>query len=243
MATGRMPDFGGQLAPKPGGRVVQFRWNYGDAGDASRYQRLRAVLAANTPNPWLRTLISQSGEPRPGSIEAVIGLLATDQAGAFGTVLDFVEIDDHRAVDTADAGELTFDEWLREFHPVGRDDFLMALPLYHLYRDTGALLPTIQAIPDQWLDAVLANTRGMLFWTAQWIEVIRVAGNVGGQEALQLLRAYQLGQSDTQAVLEQLRYFATGQSLMQIINERSPTGASFGSPDYLAGDWLHQHWS
>lgn len=238
-----MPDFAWHLAPRPGLRVVQFRWRNDDTEAASDYHRLRAVLAANTPNPWLRTLIDRSSDNGSRGIEAFIGLLSTDQPEAFGTVLDFAELEDHRAGDTADAGKLTFDEWLREFRPVGRDDFLMALPLYHLYRDTGGLLPTIQAIPDPWLDAVLANTRGMLFWTAQWLEVIRVAGDVGRQEALQLLRAYQLGQSDTQAALEQLRYFATGQSLMQIITERSPTGAPFGSPDYLAGHWLHQHWS
>lgn len=243
MATGRMPDFGGQLASRPGVRVVQFNWSDDDAGDASDYPRLRAVLAANTPNPWLRTLISQSGEARPRGIEALIGLRASDQAGAFGTVLDFAELDDHRAGYTAAAGELIFDAWLREFQPVSRDDFLMALPLYYLYRRTCEVAPAIQATPDPWLDGALKSTRGMLFWTAQWIEVIRVIGNTGRQEALQVLRAYQLGRPDAAATLEELRYLATGQSLMEIINERSPTRAPFGSPDYIAGDWLYQYWS
>lgn len=235
--------FPGKLQSKPGGRVAQLRWSSDDIADSGAYHRLRAKLAAHTPNPWLRSLIEQPRDELPHGIEALVGVRESDEAGAFGTVLDFSELDEYPAGVTATDGQLTFDEWLRAFRPVSRDDFLMALPFYHLYRHTGEVVPAIQATPDAWLDGVLKSTRAMLFWTAQWIEVFRVVGNMGQQEALQLLRAYQLGRPDAAATLEELRYLATGQSLMEIINERSPTGTAFGSPDYIAGDWLHQYWS
>lgn len=236
--------FPGKLQSKPGGRVTQLRWSSDDIADSGAYQRLKTNLAAHTPNPWLRSLIEQSSdEPPPQEIEALIGVRVSDKAGAFGTVLDFSELDEYQAGVTATDGQLTFDSWLREFCPAGQDDLLMALPLYYLYRRTGEVAPAIQTAPDPWLDGVLKSTRGMLFWTAQWIEVFRVVGNMGRQDALQLLRAYQLGRPDAAATLEELRYLATGQSLREIISERSPTGAPFGSPDYIAGDWLQQNWS
>ena len=232
----------GKSPSKPSGCVAQLRWRSDDIADSGAYQRLKTNLAAHTPNPWLRSLIEQSSDEPPQEIEALIGIRVSNKAEAFGTVLDFSEFDECQAGVTATDGQLTFDEWLREFRPVGRDDSLMALPLYYLYRRTGEVAPAIQTAPDPWLDGVLKNTRGMLFWTAQWTEVFRVVGNMSRQDAMQLLRAYQLGRPDGAATLEQISYLATGQSLMEIINERSPTGTAFGSPDYIAGDWLHQYW-
>lgn len=243
MGGSDLPGISDRLRSKPSGRVAQLRWRNDGNGSSSAYHHLRDKLAAHTPNPWLRSVIEQSSDEPPQGIEALIGVRVSDEAGTFGIVLDFSECDAHQAGVTAPDGQLTFDVWLREFRPAGQADFLMALSLYYLYRRTGEVVPAIQPTPDPWLDGVLKSTRGMLFWTAQWIEVFRVVGSMGRQDALQLLRAYQLGQSDTQAALEQLRYFATGQSLMQIIEERSPTRAPFGSPDYIAGDWLHQYWS
>lgn len=228
----------------PGCRLIQQRWSSDDiAIPPGTYDLLKTSLAAHTPNPWLRSLIEHPGNELPHGIEALIGVRESDEADTFGTVLDFGEFEQDQADAKAPDGQLTFDAWLREFRPAGREDFLMALPLYRLYQQTGEVVRAVQATPDPWLEGLLNGTRGMLFWSAQWLEVFRVIGDMDRHEALRLLRAYQLDRPNVATVLGQLRYSATGQSLVQIIEERSPTGAPFGSPDYIAGDWLHHYWS
>lgn len=178
----------------------------------------------------------------PDGFEALVEVNHEAEEMAVGTLLEFSEWRYSDPDINATGNELSFDEWLCEFRPESRDDFLMVLPLYHLYQRSGEVIPKVQATPDPWLDAMLKNTRGMLLWTQQWIELFRVISNIDRQGASRLFRDYMRSCPDASVALNQTRYFATGQSLMQIIKERSPSRLPFGSPDYLVGDWLHQYW-
>ena len=223
-------------------RVVHLRHTVADIGDADAYFQLRATLARNAINPWLRCWMEKLDDELPCGFEAIVGMRQEVSDWKLGSLLDFSEwFWPEQEIHAAKNG-LSFDQWLLEFHPAGRDDFLMALPLYYLYQHSGTVIPRVLATPDPWLDAMLNSTRGMLLWTSQWVELLRVIGNIGEQGACRLIKDYMLGRPNASLVLEQIRYFAAGQSFMQIIEERSPTRRPVGSPDYVAADWLHQNW-
>ncbi len=224
-------------------RVVHLRHTVAEIGDADAYYQLRATLARNAINPWLRCWMEKLDDELPHGFEAIMGMRQEDGELNSGPLLDFSEwFWTEQEIHAAKNG-LSFDQWLLEFHPAGRDDFLMALPLYYLYQHSGTVIPRVLATPDPWLDAMLNSTRGMLLWTSQWVDLLRVIGNIGEQGACRLIKDYMLGRPNASVVLEQIRYFAAGLSFMQIIEERSPTRRPVGSPDYVAADWLQQNWS
>jgi hypothetical protein len=89
---------------------------------------------------------------------------------------------------------------------------------------------------------MLKSTRGMLFWKTQWIELVRIVGRSSAQHTWELVKGFQFGDSNAVSALAEMRYAGTGQSLLEIIRERSPGSGPMGMPDYLAGEWLHRHW-
>jgi hypothetical protein len=219
-------------------RLVHLHQTVADVGDATMYYQLRRTLASHAINPGLRSWMSGLGESLPRGFDAIVEF-RQDGESNIGALLDFSEWHEPDQGIAATKDRLSFDQWLLEYRPTGRDDCLMALPLYYLYQRTGVVAPTVRAVPDPWLDGLLQNTRGMLFWSYQWIEVVRLIHNISVPAAHRLIRDYQLGFPDADVALNQKRYLATGQTLVQIINERSPARGAFGSPDFFAGDWLH----
>lgn len=231
---------GGSRSIGKRGHLVQLRRTVAEIGNADAYYRLRATLAAHAISPWQRSWMEGLGDDLPRGFEAIVEMDHENGATTFGTLLDYSEWFDPELDIAVSENELAFCQWLHEFRPECRDDFLMALPLYYLYQHSGEVMPRLRPTPDPWLDAMLKNTRGMLFWTSQWVELLGVISNIGQQGACRLIKDYMLSRPNASVVLEQIRYFATGQSFLQIIEDRSPTQLPVGSPDYLVGDWLHR---
>jgi hypothetical protein len=223
------------------GRLLQLGNTVEDVGGAEAYFRWRRTLAACALNPWLRSWMEELGDDRPRGFEAILGMTHDNGDLTFGKLLDFHEWFD--PVFDVSERQLTFDQWLNEFRPGDRDDFHMALPLFKLYQSTGEVMPRIRPTPDSWLDAMLKNTRGMLFWTTQWQELLRIINSTEQRDAKLLIQRYMLTRPNARVDLEQIGYVATGQNFMQIIEERSPSQRPMGAPDYIVGEWLHQHWA
>ncbi len=93
-------------------------------------------------------------------------------------------------------------------------------------------------MPAPWLDAILKNTRGMLFWHARWIELVRIVVGLSQPQAWQLIQSHLQLRPNAVPALQQTHYSGAGQHMMQIIEERSPGLAPRSAPDYLAGHWL-----
>lgn len=219
-------------------RLVYLRHAATDVGNASAYVQLRKAFATRAISPGLRDWIGGLGDDAPLGFEAIVEIRRDGDRLGYGAVLDFNEYYwPVHELDVANA-RLDFDQWLVEFDPKGRDDLLMALPLYHLYRQSGLVVPMVRSTPDPWLDGLLHSTRGMLLWSHQWTTLVCVIGGMGSREARRLIRDYQLGCPEAYAALRDKPQRATRQSLLQIIEERSPMRCSLGSPDFAVGNWL-----
>lgn len=224
-------------------RLIFLRKNVADFGSAGDYMRFRKELSTHAINPWLRRWMEERHDEQAMRCEALVSMRNEQGChGIFDDLLDFSESFVGEPDKPDNETELSVDEWLREFRPENRNDFLMALPLYGQYRETGEVLRVIDAKPDPWLDAFLKDTRGMLFWMQQWVELFRIVGDIGRREAQSLVQGYLLDRQDALVRIKKIRYASTGSSLMQIIKERRVASGPFGAPDYLAGDWLQQYW-
>lgn len=221
------------------GRMLHLRHEVAEMTDASVYLRLRARLATRSLSPCLRSWMEALDDGLPYRYEALVEIAQDSGEIKLGTLLNFYESFDPEP----DTPALTFVDWLPRFRPEGRDDFLMALPLYELYRYSGTILPVIRPTPDPWLDAMLGRTRGMLFWRQQYVELVRLSGGMDHGRATQLIQDYVKRLPGAVSALEQIRYAATDQNVMQIITERSSDFGPHGTPDYLATDWLRRHWA
>ncbi len=226
------------------GPLVDIRRTVEEIGGADAYYRLRDKLAANAICPWVRLWIEALGDSVPRGIEATVEMIHENGAMTIGPVVHYGEWDEPEDDIAVSLDKLTFGQWLHEFRPEGRDDFVMAQSLYsfYLYQGSGEIFPKIQVTPDPWLDAMLKSTRGLLFWRPQWIELCRMVGNLGPDESWRLYRDYACRRPNASGALDQIRYLATDQSLMQIFEERCPGLGLRGWPDYVTGDWLHQYW-
>jgi hypothetical protein len=232
-------------------RLVQVQKETKDL-DLHSYNRLKTNLASYAVNPWLKKWMERPSGPEDTvhHIEWLVGIRPADGCKTSYHLLDFIEYCGRELTPAKQhpGKELSFEEWLSAFKPKNRDDYLMALRLYHnYYRRTGAIIPLIKPTPDPWLDAMLRSTRGMLFWQEQFTTFIRLAGDTTLRAAQQLVRDYSLNRpgNNASAFLSERRYFPTGQSLMQIVEERSPYPLKppEGTPDYITGDWLHKNLS
>lgn len=227
------------------GELAQLRWNTEEIGGVNGFRRMKAKLAALALDPWEREYMGRLYEDEgvPCCVDALVEVHRRKDRLEFGTLLEFQEYwcnspDDYPP---PRADDLTFGEWVRNFQPKGRDDFMMAMTLYRRYRNTGEVIPRINATLDPWLDAFLASTRGILLWTHQWTELLRISGH-RAKEAMTLLYDYINGREDAIAKFNDLTYPITGQTVMQIVKERSLDGNCFGNPDYLVGDWLYKYY-
>ena len=233
VAANCQPEVGSAL--QQGKRLLHLRHEVADIGGDSAFLRLRADLAEHALDPWLRSWMQVLDGELPYRFEALVEVERGSDGTKFGALLDYHESFEPESSQLP----LGFVDWLPLFNPQGRDDFLMALPLYWAYRDTGDLLPSIRPTPDRWLDALLTSTRGMLFWKRQFVDLVHRGGGVDHAQAHQLVRDYVKRRPDAYSALGKLRYAPTGQNMMQIIAERSIGLGVYAVPDYLLGDWLH----
>lgn len=229
-------------------RLTLLRWDF-EAIPLDSYGMFINLLAGHAINPWLRNWMEGCADNQPSCVEALVEVRSENDNMSLGTLLDFNEWYGHEALDSSNLNglpkedELSFDEWMKTFRPVSRDDFLMALPLYNWYRNTGVVLPEVEVTQAPWLDAFLASTRGILLWKHQWLELLRLSGCPGGWSGAERLFRHFLGRRVTAAdTLRQLIFPPTGQTAMQVIEERSLADTCFGSPDYLAGEWLNKYY-
>ena len=217
-------------------KLIQLQYKFSGVEDAHVRSRFWSMLAAHAFHPWLRSWMESACASIPCHFETLVELLPNGREPEIGALLDVWELSELPVAET-----LSFEKWLREFQPKSRDDCLMALPLYRYYRLSGLTFSTTQTTPDPWLDAMLRSTRGMLLWRYQWTELIRMAGGTTVQVATQLISDYLLKLKGAASSLRNIHYPVTGQSLIQIIKERSPGQMPIGNPDYLTGEWLHKY--
>jgi len=145
--------------------------------------------------------------------------------------------------------DLSFQKWLEAFQPLNRYDYAMALDLYFSSRDFGERVPTIKPTQDPWLNAFLKDTRGFLLWRHQFIEVIKILSALSGKKlamkAEDIVTALNKKEAssvmEAEDILAKIRYPDTGQTLLEIVNERSHRRRHWGEPDYVSADWLLQY--
>lgn len=219
------------------GHLIELRQSTTAFCNINEFKHYRERLLTCSLNPWLRSC--QFGDS-PIQFEALVEMKRISGEIKIITLLEYKEYSDINQMNSE--GDLTFLEWLATFQPATRDDFLMALPLYRWHQRTGEIVATLNATPDPWLDALLKNTRGILFWSYQWRELIRMVGHVGISHATRLYSDYLLNRAGALDSVRQAQYVSTGQTLLQIIEERSVRGLYAGSPEYVLGDWLHQYY-
>lgn len=224
------------------GSLIELRQAAKNIGEAGTFCRFRDDLLACAINPWVKTV---DWSDLPDYFEAMVEIRQPSTETKIVALLDYCE--GQRWVSDIE-GRLSFMEWLKAFKPLNRHECAMALPLYHDYRLDGIIVPIVQPTPDTWLDAFLKDTRGILFWRDQLVELIRMVTGKGDltnriAKALRTKNANTL--PDAMDALRKARYFGTGQSLLEIIDERSVRGVDsyWGTPDYIVGDWLLQYLS
>lgn len=195
-------------------------------------------------NPWLKEAYQHrdSHENIPNGIWALIACERCDGATTTAVLLDFVELDFWLISETTPPfeGITGFTEWMALFNPISWGDWLIAPKLYQMHLRTGENLPALVATPDPWIDAVLRDSRGMLMWTHQFIQIIRLIGNVGITQASVIHSSWLLRKPGWERLLEKI-YPPTKQTLLQIFEERTIGMQSLGSPDYILADWLSTH--
>lgn len=118
----------------------------------------------------------------------------------------------------------------------------MVPKLYLMHLRTGKNMPALTATPDPWIDAMLRQSRGMLMWSHQIIEIIRMIADVGITEANQIRSNWVLRKPEIKETLRNVHYPPTQQTLLQIIKERTTGMEYLGSPDYFFADWLSKQY-
>lgn len=239
----KIGSFASTVVSQQGMKRELFQWRMHSVGFKSldEYHEVRKRFALNAINPFLRKWLEETPDYQPILAEALVEAHFDNDEVKFGALLDYMEWFDEYNINNE---ELSIKDWMGAFQPVSRDDFLMALPLYRWHRATGKVVQKIQPTPDPWLDAMLAPTRGILLWyRSQWLELIRMSGCEGGLVgAADLLNHYIMGRKWAPEKLGRLIYPPTGQSVMEIIKERSLDGYLLGCPDFVAGDWLYRYY-
>ena len=155
------------------GRCWKFRW-FLDENE----------LMSKTINPWLKGAYRHKDLHEEKIPAGVWGLIACERGnGAMNpsVLLDFMELDfdDFPEIAKNFDGIMKFTEWVAHFNPKTWGDWLMVPKLFKLYLRSRQNLPALAATPDPWLDAVLRESHGILMWTHQLIQIIRMIADVG----------------------------------------------------------------
>ncbi|MDD2934635.1 MAG: hypothetical protein PHO76_12190 [Methylotenera sp.] len=227
-------------------QLIEIRKVKGDFATLNNYHEFRAEMLSMAIQPWFKTAFQDkdSAENIPESVWAIIGCEKTGGAVSNLVLLAYEELDYSITSETAypSEGFTGFHEWVTQFNPTSWGDWLMLPKLYLMHLRTGKELPTLTATPDPWVDAVLRESRGMLMWSNQFIEITRMIANVSLTEANQMRSSWVLREPDNKDKLSNIHYPPSQQTLLQILEERMVGMEYLGSPDYFFADWLIRYY-
>lgn len=228
-------------------QLIEIRKIDRDFSSGDDYLAFRNELMSKAINPWLKDAYQQSDIHEDGIPKGVWALIACERGdGAMSTsvLLDFVELDFDEFPEAARNfdGIMDFTGWVAHFNPKTWGDWLMVPKLFSLYLRSMQNLPALAAAPDPWLDAALRESRGMLMWTHQLIQIIRVIANVGITEATKMTTCILMKKPGWEKLLGNI-YPPIKQSLLQIFEERTVGMQCLGSPDYFLADFLSNHFN
>ncbi|PPD51390.1 MAG: hypothetical protein CTY12_08085 [Methylotenera sp.] len=227
-------------------QLIEIRKVKGDFGSIDDYLAFRDDLVGKSIHPWLNQACQRNSD-HESIPEGIWALTASrpHESEVNSIVLAFAELDFEETAETRlpFEGVNSFDEWVSQFNPKTMDDWLMVPKLFLIHLRTGRNLPALTTTPDPWIDAMLCESRGMLMWSYQFIEMIRMIANVGITEATKIHSKYVMMPLKHREMIEKIYYEPTNQTLMQIFRERTVGMQHLGSPDYFLADWLLRHYS
>ena len=211
------------------------------------YMDFRNELMSKAINPWLKEAFHHKDiheEKIPSGVWALIACERETGAMNASMLLDFMELDFDDFPEAAKNfdGIMSFTEWVMHFNPKTWGDWLMVPKLFKLHLRSRHNLPALTATPDPWLDAVLRESRGMLMWTHQLIQIIRMIADVGITEATRITTCALMRNPAWEKLLGNI-HPPTKQSLLQIFEERTVGMQCLGSPDYILADCLSNHFN
>jgi hypothetical protein len=228
-------------------QLIEIRKVKTDFASSNDYMVFRNELMSKAINPWLKDACHHKDiheEKIPSGVWALIACEQETGAMNASMLLDFMELDfDNLPYASKNFdGIINFTEWVAHFSPKSWGDWLMVPKLFKLHLRSRENMPALAAAPDIWLNAVLRESRGILMWTYQLIQIIRMIADVGITEATKITTCVLMRNPGWEKLLETI-YPPTKQSLLQIFEERTVGMQCLGSPDYLLADWLSNHFN
>jgi hypothetical protein len=220
-------------------KVVEVRRAYSRFQTSNELWEFRNDLLGRCQDYWTVKAYQDCNDQNAGGIWALVVHENSDEVTTNGSVIAYEEYDDF--TETFDAA-MSFKDWVSIFSPSTHGDWLMAPKLFRLYLLTGKNLPDLVATHDPWIDAVLSESRGMLMWSHQFIEIVRMVAGVSHIEATRTYTSYILRKEGGLALLAHI-YPPTNQTLLQIIEERTVGIQSLGAPNYLIASRLSENFA
>ena len=226
-------------------QLIEIRKVKSDFATLKNYHEFRAEMLSMAIQPWVKNTAQSkdSTENIPESVWAMIDCEKTAGSVSNLVLLAYEELDYSITSETSrpPEGITGFNEWGTQFNPTTWGDWLMVPKLYLMHLRTGKNLPALVAIPDPWIDAALRESRGMLMWSYQFIEITRMIADVSITEANQMRSSWVLREPGIRETLGNIHYPPTKKTLLQILEERMVGMECLGSPDYFFADWLSKH--
>ncbi|MDO9393921.1 MAG: hypothetical protein Q7T42_08130 [Methylotenera sp.] len=227
-------------------QLIEIRKVKGDFATLNNYHEFRAEMLSMAIQPWFKTAFQDkdSAENIPESVWAMIACEKTAGSVSNLVLLAYEELDYSIASETAHPPESAtdFDEWVAQFNPTSWGDWLMVPKLYLMHLRTGKNLLALTTTTDPWIDAVLRESRGMLMWSYQFIEITRMIAYVSITESNQMRTDWVMMKPEIKEMLGNFHYLPSRQTLLQILEERTVGMECLGSPDYFFADWLSKHY-
>jgi hypothetical protein len=227
-------------------QLIEIRKVKRDFASLNNYHEFRAEMLSMAIQPWFKNAFQDknSAENIPESIWAIIGCEKTGGSVSNLVLLAYEELDYSITSEAAHPSEgvTSFNEWVTQFNPTSWGDWLMMPKLYLMHLRTGKSLPALTATPDPWIDAVLRESRGVLMWSYQFIEITRMIADVSITEAAKMRSSWVLREPEIKETLGNIHYPPSQKTLLQIIEERTVGMECLGSPDYFFAGWLSKHY-
>lgn len=226
-------------------QLIEIRKVKGDFASLNNYHEFRAEMLRMAIQPWFKNAFQNkdSAENIPESVWAMIGCENTGGVVSNLVLLAYEELDYSITSETSHPSEgvTGFNKWVTQFNPTSWGDWLMVPKLYLMHLRTSKNLPALTATPDTWIDAVLRESRGVLMWSYQFIEITRMIANVNITEANQMRSDWVMMKHEIKKMLGNIHYLPSQQTLLQILEERTVGMECLGSPDYFFAGWLAKH--
>lgn len=204
-------------------QLIEIRKVKTDFASSNDYMAFRNALISKAINPWLKGAYHNKDiheEKIPSGVWALIACERETSAMNASVLLDFMDLDFDDVPDAAKNfdGIMSFTEWVAFFNPQTWGDWLMVPKLFKLYLHSRQNLPALAATPDPWLDALLRESREILIWTHQLIQIIRMIADVSITEATKITTCVLMKKPGWEKLLGNI-YPPTKQSLLQIFEE------------------------